>query len=301
MDFKQLSYFAAIIEQSGFRNAARVLGVSQPALSKAISKLEKDLGVSLIERNNAGITATTFGNVLYSYARSMRDEINFAKQMVTERGRREDGVIVLGTLPSLASTIIPLALGRWMLNENAVEVRVVERVQAELLISLMKGELDFVIGQTQYYDNVEGLRQRVLFRDVVKVFARSEHPLFQKPEIEWADLVVFPWVSPTSGRYRTTLESVLESQGLKAPRRTTRSSSVEFARTIVLNSDHLVLMPPHAFAFDVRAGRMKALPLLVPHSDRGIALIFHERSPLRVEWHDLIELVEVIGHEMSEI
>jgi DNA-binding transcriptional LysR family regulator len=298
MDSKKLSYLATIIEFGGFRNASRHLNVSQPALSKSIDRLEQELGVRLLERSATGVSPTPLGDILYSHARSIREELESAAQRMQENGSASNETIIFGTLPSLASSIVPRALARWVTHEQPSDVRVVEDVQAKLLLRLIKGELDFIVGQTQYYDHIDGLKQRVLFRDRMKIFARVGHPLFAQSGISWSDLVEYPWVCPMVGRLRTTLETILASKGLQTPRQMTRSGSMEFARTIVANSDHLAMVPPHAMAWDLNEDRIRPLPITVPQLSRNIALIFRERSPVQPISQDLVRHIEAVGTEL---
>jgi DNA-binding transcriptional LysR family regulator len=300
MDSKKLSYLATVIEYGSFRNAARHLDVSQPALSKSIDRLERELGVKLLERSAGGVLATPMGEILYSHAKSIREELDLATERMQASGATSSDIITFGTLPSLASSVIPLALARWVTAGRPSDVRVFEKVQAELLVGLIKGEFDFIIGQTQYYDHIDGLKQRVLFRDRMSVFARPSHPLFEKDDLTWADLTEYPWVSPMVGRLRTLLETILASKELTPPRQMTRAASVEFAREIVVNSDHLTMMPPHAIAIDVSEGRIKALPITVPQLSRNIALIFRERSPLTQLSQKLVKAIEAVGNELTK-
>ena len=60
-----------------------------------------------------------------------------------------DGAIIFGTLPSLASNVVPLALCDWRKDHPTTPLRVVENVQIERLIGLLRMELDFIIGKTE--------------------------------------------------------------------------------------------------------------------------------------------------------
>ena len=93
-----------------------------------------------------------------------------------------------------------------------------EKLQVELLFGLMRGDFDFVIAQTEFYNLLDGLRQRVIFRDRLRVFARPKHRLFRVAKPTWADLAQFPWVCPmVGGRQRTVLEKLLASEGIDLP------------------------------------------------------------------------------------
>jgi DNA-binding transcriptional LysR family regulator len=64
-------------------------------------------------------------------------------------------------------------------------LRITERIQIELLLGLIRGELDFIIAQTEWYGFIEGLKQRVLFRDRLHVIARPGHPALALEKVTW--------------------------------------------------------------------------------------------------------------------
>ena len=300
MDPRKLLYFATVVEQGSLAKAARQLSVSQPALSKSMDRLEGELGMKLLSRGAAGIEPTTAGQLIYSHARLIRDQMDLAKKRLHgEKGQAQ--VVTLGTLPSLASSVIPLAVSRWKERNPRVVLRVVERVQVELLLDLLRSEFDFIVGQTEYYDiSLEGLKQRVLFRDRLCVFARPKHPLFRIAELSWADLAQFPWVCPmVGGRQRTVLEKLLASEGVDPPQQLIECGSIDFTKAVVAASDHLAMLPAHSVTSDVSEGRLKALAITVPALSRDIAVIFRERSPLDSLTRDLITQIKAIGNDLS--
>jgi LysR family transcriptional regulator of gallate degradation len=108
-----------------------------------------------------------------------------------------------------------------------------ERVQVELLFGLLRGDFDFIIAQTEFYDLLDGLKQRVIFRDRLRVLARPKHPLFRLAEPKWADLAQFPWVCPmVGGRQRTVLEKLLASEGIDLPQQLIECGSIDFTKAL---------------------------------------------------------------------
>ena len=197
MDPRKLLYLASIIEQGSLKKAAEQLHVSQPALSASMDRLETSLGVKLLERGPAGVVPTLSGELLYSHARLIRDEIGVAERQFGTLMMKVDAASLSEHFPSLASNVVPLALCKWRKDHPATPLRVVENVQVELLIGLLRMELDFIIGKTECYDFLDGLKQRVLFRDRLCVVARPSHPVFQMTEMSWAISPNFLGSAPT--------------------------------------------------------------------------------------------------------
>ncbi|SRR6266550_2718095 len=300
VDPRKLLYLATVIERGSLAKAAKQLAISQPALSKSMDRLESELGIKLLERAPTGITPTTAGEVLYAHARLIREEMNLAETRIQgEKGHTR--VVTLGTLPSLASSIVPLAVSRWRERHPDLLLRVVEKIQVELLLGLLRCDFDFVLGQTEYFDFfLEGLKQRVLFRDRLCVLARPKHPVFASAGLSWADLARFPWVCPMVGwPQRTILEKLLASEGVDSPKQLIECGSIDFTKSLVIASDHLAMLPAHCVAADLSEGTIRALAITVPALKRDIAVIFRERSPLENVTQELITDIAAIGTDLS--
>ena len=216
IDPRKLMYFATVVELGSFKKAARALGVCQPALSTSMNRLESELGRKLLVRGSWGVAPTQSGEVLYSHSRMIRDELQLAQRNLLEAALGPDGVPMrFGCLPSLASNVVPTAISRWRKDHGTRDLRVIEAVQFDLLNGLLRRELDLFVGFTENYQLLEGLRQRVLFRDCLSIIARPGHPLFQEQRIELASLAGYPWVFLPSGPFNMGFEDELAHAGIR--------------------------------------------------------------------------------------
>lgn len=299
MDPRKLLYMVTAIEQGSLSKAARKLAISQPALTKSMDRLESELGMRLLTRTPTGIVPTPLGELVYSHAKLIRDEIDLAETRLQAESTGTN-IVTIGTLPSLASRVLPLAVARWREQVPNVLLRVIEKIQVDLLLGLLRREFDFVIGQTEFFDIFpEGLKQRVLFRDRLCVFARPDHYLFGLAELSWADLAQFPWVCPMVGwQQRAVLERLVEAEGVPPPQQLIESGSIEFTKTLIAESNHLALLPAHSAMVDVREGFIKALPITIPALKRNIAVIFRESAPLNDVHREFIAHLEAVGKEL---
>jgi len=118
---------------------------------------------------------------VYSHARLIKDEITVVENRLRSQKARQR-VLTIGPYKP-CEHCHALAVGRWRERNPDVLLRVVERIQVELLLDLLRSEFDFIIGQTEYYDiSLDGLKQRVLFRDNLCVFARpTTHSSLLRP------------------------------------------------------------------------------------------------------------------------
>lgn len=300
MDPRKLLYFATVIEHGSFKKAARELHISQPALSTSMNRFERSLGDKLLDRGPTGVSPTPLGEALYSHARLIRDELEIAEKRLLNVDDRDEDVITFGTLPSLASSIIPTAVCRWREKYGAKILRVVEKNQLGLLLSLLRGEVDFIVAQTELYGFLDGMRQRVMFRDCLHIIARSDHPIMALDTPGWSDLAQFPWVVQMVGRHRTVLDKLLAAANVTLPEQLTECVSPDFIKRLVVGSDSLALLPASAVAADVREGKIGLVEISEPLLNRNIAVLFREGVVLTDADRDLLAEIETVGSSLDD-
>ena len=97
MNLQQLEYFKVIAETKNFTTASNILSVTQPALSKAISKLEEELEVELFQREGRNIKITEFGEVFLKYAKNALSEIEIGKFKLQDMKNNNDKIISISS------------------------------------------------------------------------------------------------------------------------------------------------------------------------------------------------------------
>ena len=96
MDLRQLRYFLATVESRSFGKAAEKLHVTQPALSKAVRRLELSLGVRLLDRLPRGVSPTIYGEALAAHADLIEGEIARARDAIFALKDGNTGRVVVG-------------------------------------------------------------------------------------------------------------------------------------------------------------------------------------------------------------
>src|SRR5690242_8888512 len=100
MELKQLEYFVRVAELGGITKAAASLSTSQPSLSKHIRLLEVELHQNLFHRNGRGVSLTNEGEVLLSYAKGAIEQIERARQELTDVKESPSGKVSVGSTGS---------------------------------------------------------------------------------------------------------------------------------------------------------------------------------------------------------
>ncbi|MEW2384585.1 LysR family transcriptional regulator [Micromonospora sp. NPDC047707] len=145
MQLHQLRYFVAVAELRHFTQAADMVGITQPSLSKQIHALEADLGAPLFERVRGKIGLTTAGEVLLPLAKRILADVDTATREVQELVGLRRGRVRLGTTPSLATSLAPPVLRRFRDAHPTVDLRVEEGGSQDLVRDLLRGDLDLAL------------------------------------------------------------------------------------------------------------------------------------------------------------
>lgn len=184
--FKRLWGFANLAEAGSFSKAAQRMGISQPALSYHISKLEEQLAAKLFERSATGVILTPEGRTALALAREVLDALASLESLST---RKETGMldeIRLGASPTLGPYILPNVLQKLHELFPALRVNLQDAAPSVLLEGLLSGRHDIVFAQLPLRSDKIVVER--LFREPLKLVLPEAHPLAERTEIIDKDL-----------------------------------------------------------------------------------------------------------------
>ncbi|MEU8254570.1 LysR family transcriptional regulator [Micromonospora inaquosa] len=176
MQLHQLRYFVAVAEVRHFTQAADVVGITQPSLSKQIHALEADLGAPLFERVRGNIALTAAGEVLLPLATRILADVETATREVQELVGLRRGRVRLGATPSLATSLAPPVLRRFRDAHPTVDLRVEEGGSQDLVRDLLHGDLDLALIIMPGQGADPGLRVDPILRESLVVASVDEVP-----------------------------------------------------------------------------------------------------------------------------
>lgn len=146
LDLRQLSYFVRVIELRSFTKAAKVLGISQPAIGEQIKNLEAELNAALLTRHSRGVEPTEAGRLLFNKARAILLQVEEARAEVHEYAVGLSGEVAIGLTPGLSDTIAAEAVERCSRNYPGVSINVIEDLSSSLIRRIAeKQALSFAI------------------------------------------------------------------------------------------------------------------------------------------------------------
>lgn len=181
MDIKPLRYLLSIARTASFTQAANEFGVAQPAVSMAIKKLEKDLGLTLIHRADRNISLTDEGKKLLVHAQKIVQATDEALLEMSELNGLEKGEVRVGIPSMLGSYYFPPILMGFRNQYPNITLKVIEGGTWQLQQMLERGELDLsVIVAETLPDNLEGEH---LLEEEMLVIISEDHAFSQLEKI----------------------------------------------------------------------------------------------------------------------
>ena len=267
MEMHQLRYFLAAARTLSFTRAAEFCGVSQPALTTAIKKLEAHLGTPLFHREGNRLRLSEFGRRMEPSLARIVEQSEMAETAAENFRLLHQAPIRLGVM----STIGPLGLSRFLAGFErdcpGVEVAVSENSPERLADKLAADELDLAILNAR--DGLgEGYRTEPLYTERYVVLLPPQHPLKDKNGLTLEDLSEQPYVDRLSCEMREMVIGLCESRDVKLYARF-RSEREDWVQAMVMANIGFAFMPEHSVMHPDAIRR----PLVDPIIERTISLV----------------------------
>lgn len=181
-----MRYFVAVAEELHFGRAAVRLHVSQPALSRAIQELERQVGVELLARTKRRVRLTDAGQTLLEEAPRAFAEVDRALDETRRVGRGEVGRLRIGFLPSATNELVPAAVRTFRVAFPAVSLDLSEQLDDEQLEALTHGRLD--VGVLRTRRELDGVGFEALVVEEQCVAVPRDHRLAGRRRVSFRDL-----------------------------------------------------------------------------------------------------------------
>ena len=187
IDFPALEAFVSVAEFGSFTRAAHHLNLSQTAVTHRIIKLERNLGVKLLQRSTRDVMLTRAGSELLPKLKAILGDLNGELlRLRIEAADIDVPLLTLACLPTIAMQILPSALAAFKTGNPAVVVRVIDTSAAEIAPLVGQGVAEF--GLTIMAAGNEELSTEPLFTEDYLLVCPAGHPLGNRQEVRWSDL-----------------------------------------------------------------------------------------------------------------
>jgi DNA-binding transcriptional LysR family regulator len=276
MNINQLRYFVAVVDLGSYRKAAELLSVSQPALSNSIRTLEEAFQVPLLERGKGGVKPTAYGTTVYHFFKSALDSMKRARKEVEFLRKGAKGHVAVGAPTGMIDQLLPGIITKVSSRESRLTFSVKYGYLNDLLTSLRRGELDFLL--TPYWPGTDlsGDLQFEKYLDLrISIYARSEHPLARKSSVSLEDLLAARWILPESAGMRTFLKQIFGDGPDTAVNWSITHDYPPFMIRMLMGLDLLSLIPDYTVSDWVKSGALRRLnyPAFAPKLSAGLVSV----------------------------
>ncbi len=203
MDVRQLATLVAVADNGSFSAAARALFTVQSNVSARVARLEKELGVILVDRRKGDLTEE--GELVVERARRILNEIDDIVADVSSRNDEVSGQTRLGLIGTTARWLTPQLLGRLSERHPAVRAVIQEGATSTLIPNVISGQLNAAIVHLPIDD--PELVVEPLFAEDLLLLASDDHPLAHHESVPLTALDHVPLLLPPTG---SALRKVLE-------------------------------------------------------------------------------------------
>lgn len=298
MDLRALEHFLVAVEHGNLTAAAAELDVSQPALSKSLKRLERELGVRLVERGRFGIVPTPFGETLVAHGKAVRAELRQAKGSIQALAGAQRGSVVIGCGPTEATRLLPLAITRLVKANPELRFTVLYGLNEALMPMVRQGEVDFALSSVPGFSSDPDLVHESLFIETACVVARAKHPLARRKPVSPAELLDFPWILARRHELeRRALDGLFHEANLQPPEAAIESTSTVLMKSVVLQSDFLTFLPRELIYWEEQTGDLVALRVEGSSWTRAVGITRRSRGTLSPASRALIDALKRVGSE----
>jgi DNA-binding transcriptional LysR family regulator len=276
--FRQLEYFVAVAQERHFARAAEKCYVSQPALSAAIAKLERELNVTLINRGHSFEGLTPEGERLVVWAKRILAEQDAFKAEVHAVRSGISGTLRLGTVPT-ASTTASLVLSAFCSAHPLAKVQIHSRLAAtELYRRLREFELDAAIVHASH-DDAHEVDLVPLYAERYVLLAPADMLPSAASTLRWPDAAQLPLALLTADmRDRQIIDDAFAGHGITVTPQVETDSVASLLAQVA--SGNWACIVPHTWLWTAPlAGEVRAVEMVDPVVKAEIALATNAGGP----------------------
>ncbi|MDP3139199.1 MAG: LysR family transcriptional regulator [Burkholderiaceae bacterium] len=188
-----LRAFLGVARAQSFRRSALLLGISQPALTARIQRLEHAVGLRLFDRTSRRVALTEAGARLMQRAEHTIEELESIVQDLRNEADLKQGHVAFGASPSIAGMMLPPIIQKFMASHPGVRVSMADELGTPILERIALGKLEFGLIPTPAHANEFDVRP--LFTDEMVIIAPKAMPIPANTAVRFQDLMDLPFVT----------------------------------------------------------------------------------------------------------
>lgn len=274
---RDLRLLQEVVRRGSMAKAARELGITQPAVSKALSDLERLLGARLLDRGAGGAVATSHGEAVLRHAKVMFDELRRVNLDLAHLSDPSVGTLRIACPEFVAAGILPIALERFGRRFPRVVVDVVqaENIAPEFRL-LRDRHVDLMIGRVlpAQPSTQDDIAIELLFGERLHVVAGAGSPWAKRRKIKLGDLVRERWTLPPGDSVAGGLAAeAFAAENLPEPEATIISFSLHLRKAAAASGDFLTVLHDSVLRLSRERSGLRILPVALKIKAQPVAVI----------------------------
>jgi DNA-binding transcriptional LysR family regulator len=275
-DPTSLRLFVAVCEERNIANAARREAIVPSAVSKRISQMEIEAGVTLLERGRRGVSVTAAGEVLWRYA---RESLQLLDRMQAELGAFADGVqghVRVFASKSAMAQVLPEDISGFAKRYRDVRVSLEEREIWEVVRGVEEGRAD--IGVCWDAVDLRGLKTCPYHRDRLAVVVDPDHPLATRDVVSFEDTIDYEHVDIVARSIMQATQRSAAAAAGKQMRYRIQVSTVDAAYRIVAAQLAVAIVPQEEARTIQQTLGLKVIPLSNVWAQRQFVIAVRDKG-----------------------
>lgn len=286
MEWQQLEYFREVARQQHFTQAAGKLSVSQPAISRSIARLERELGVPLFDREGRSVRLNRYGKTFLRHVDRALAEVAEGQRELADMVGPVRGTIAIGFIHVLGTQLLPVLMRRFRADHPHVDFKLFQGSTATLLEQIGAGNTDVCLMST--HPERSDLRWVRLFEEEIFAVVPPDHPLAERDSIRLEELASEPFVTFKPGWGLRQLNEELCQRAGFVPRATFEGEEVATVHGLVAAGLGVALIPRSAAPREARAAW---LHVTEPRCERTIGIAWIDNrylSAVATQFRDFV-------------
>jgi LysR family hydrogen peroxide-inducible transcriptional activator len=274
MTLNELRYIVAVAQERNFRRAAEISFISQPALSLAIQKLEKELGLKIFERGKSNISVTPVGTEIVAQAQRALEEVERIREIARQGKDHLAGTLRLGIIYSVGPYLLPDLVPALKKLAPDMPLEIEENITANLETLLLNGKLDVIIIALPFGDS--GIATQAVYDEPFEVVVDNEHRWANRRSIKAEELSAEKVLLLDSGHCFSNQVAEACPELNRKGADIQQGTSFETIRNMVASGLGITVLPASANSARYRNKLLKVIPFTNPAPSRRIALAWRK-------------------------
>jgi DNA-binding transcriptional LysR family regulator len=212
MELRQLEYFVAVVEEASFTRASSRVLVAQSGVSAQVRRLERELGVELLDRGGRTVTLTEAGAAVLPFARAALAAVDGARETVDALRGLTRGHVRVGMVTAGPAVLLGDILASFHAAHPGVEITLTEADSHALLAGVRAGDLDLACASIGPVTPA-GVELQVIIDAPVVAAVRDDHPLARRTTLRPEELTTYPLICLPRG---TGVRAIWDATGVEA-------------------------------------------------------------------------------------